>query len=126
MCAKKHSISIEEGGHNLRALPPTAGILRWFKALWKPNTSGNSKELCSNSGSLGTVRPIPLGLPDHPFPSSATSFSPQVVLFYLWAEFHLSLTTPFAPYPSLIKKSFSSPFGNIRSPGRWMFQAGLG
>lgn len=61
---------------------------------------------------------VPLGLPDHPLPSPATSLSPQVVLFYLWAEFCLSLTMPFASYLSLIKKSFSSPFGNIRPPRR--------
>ena len=61
---------------------------------------------------------VPLGLPDHPLPSPAASRSPQVVLFYLWAEFRLSLTMPFASYLSLIKKSFSSPFGNIRPPRR--------
>lgn len=72
------------------------------------------------------MRPVPLGLPDHPLPSPATSLSPQVVLFYLWAEFHLSLTMPFASYLSLIKKSFSSPFGNIRPPGRWMLSGRVG
>ena len=32
-CAKKHSMSIEEWGQNLRALLPTVGILRWCLSL---------------------------------------------------------------------------------------------